>query len=66
MKHDFEAIVDDFTSKYFGFVPPIGVLYAIVGATGIQDDDEYVKFVVPIEEMVQWNGKRVRVTIEEE
>lgn len=63
MKHDFEAIVDDFTSKYIGFVPPIRV---IVNADGIQDNDEYVKFVVPIEEMVQWNGKKVRVTIEEE
>lgn len=63
MKHEFEAIVDDFTSKYLGLVPPIGV---IVNADGIQDNDEYVKFVVPIEEMVQWNGKRVRVTIEEE
>lgn len=66
MKHDFEAIVDDFTSKYIGFVPPFGVSYVIVSATGIQDNDECVKFVVPIEEMVQWNGKRVRVTIEEE
>lgn len=63
MKHEFEAIVDDFTSKYLGFVPPVGV---IVNADGIRDDDEYVKFVVPIEDMVQWNGKRVRVTIEEE
>lgn len=66
MRHEFEAIVDDFTSKYFSFVPSIGVSYVIVSATGIQDDDEYVKFVVSIEEMVQWNGKRVRVTIEEE
>lgn len=63
MTHEFEAFVDDFTGKDVGFHH---VSYVIVDATSIQDNDEYVKFVVPIEDIVQWNGKKVRVTIEEE
>lgn len=66
MKHEFEAIVTEFDSKNWGFIPPIPLTHVVFEANNIQDDDEFVKFVVPIEDIVEWNGKKIRVTIETE
>lgn len=74
MKYEFDAFVCDFTGKdtfinpYIAahdiFVNPHALSRAIVDASNIFDCDEYVKFIIPIEDIVQWNGKKVRVTIE--
>lgn len=65
MKHEFKAIVTEFNSKNSPvyFVSPSHVIFE---ASSLQDDDEFVKFVVPIEDIVEWNSKKIRVTIETE
>lgn len=61
MKHEFEAAVCACFNKSLFSIP-----YAIIEACGIQSDDEFVKFVVPADNIVQWNGQKIRVTIETE
>lgn len=61
MKHEFEAAVCACFNKSLFSIP-----YAIIEACGVQGDDEFVKFVVPTDNIVQWNGQKIRVTIETE
>lgn len=64
MKHEFEAVIYDFSSKRLPIYPSTSSSYAIMEADNLWDDDEYVKFVVPLNNLIQWNGKKIRVTIE--
>lgn len=65
MKYEFDAFVGDFTGKDT-FISPsvVSLSRAIADASNIYDCDEYVKFIIPIEDIVLWNGKRVHVTVE--
>lgn len=64
MRHEFEAVISDFSSKGMLSYLPVSLSGVIMEADSLQDDDEYVKFVVPLNNLVQWNGKKIRVTVE--